>query len=55
LVQINAILEATNANLKWQLLIFDAVIKSKIIYGLETAHLTQAMMKKKSTPSSCVA
>ena len=32
LVQISAILEATNANLKWLLLIFDAVIKSKIIY-----------------------
>ena len=28
--------KATNANLKWQLL-FDAVIKSKIIYGLESA------------------
>ena len=38
--------KATNANLKWQLLIFDAVIKSKIVYGLETVHLTQAMMKK---------
>ena len=38
--------KATNANLKWQLLIFDAVMKSKIIYGLETVHLTQAMMKK---------
>ena len=38
--------KATNASLKWQLLIFDAVIKSKIIYGLETVHLTQAMIKK---------
>ena len=38
--------KATNANLKWQLLIFDAVMKSKIIYGLETVHLTQAMMNK---------
>ena len=38
--------KATNANLKWQLLIFDAAIKSKVIYGLETVHLTQAMMKK---------
>ena len=38
--------KATNANLKWQLLIFDAVMKSKIIYCLETVHLTQAMMKK---------
>ena len=46
--------KATNASLKWQLLIFDAVIKSKIIYGLETVHLTQAMIKK-LTPSSYVA
>ena len=38
--------KATNANLKWQLLIFDAVMKSKIIYGLETVHLTQAMITK---------
>ena len=38
--------KATSASLKWQLLIFDSVIKSKIIYGLETVHLTQAMMKK---------
>ena len=32
--------------MKWQLLIFDAVTKFKMIYALETVHLTQAMMKK---------
>ena len=39
--------KATNANVKWQLLIFDAVIRSKLLYGLETVHLTGAMLKKK--------
>jgi len=38
--------KATNANKKWQLLIFDAVIRSKLLYGLETIHLTQAMLTK---------
>ena len=38
--------KATNANVKWQLLIFDAVIRSKLLYGLETVHLTGAMLKK---------
>ena len=37
---------ATNANVKWQLLIFDAVVRSKLLYGLETIHLTDAMLKK---------
>lgn len=35
-------------------MIFDAFIKPQIVYGLETLHLTQAIMKK-STPSSSVA
>ena len=38
--------KATNANVKWQLLIFDAVIRSKLLYGLETVHVTGAMLKK---------
>ena len=38
--------KATNANVKWQLLIFDAVVRSKLLYGLETIHLTDAMLKK---------
>ena len=38
--------KATNANVKWQLLIFDAVIRSKLLYGLETIHLTGPMLKK---------
>ena len=38
--------KATNANVKWQLIIFDAVIRSKLLHGLETIHLTGAMLKK---------
>ena len=38
--------KASNANVKWQLLIFDAVVRSKLLYGLETVHLTDAMLRK---------
>ena len=38
--------KASNANQKWQLIIFDAVIRSKLLYGLETVHLTNALLKK---------
>ena len=38
--------KATNANVKWQLLIFDVVVRSKLWYSLETIHLTGAMLKK---------
>ena len=38
--------KATNANVKWQLLIFDAVVRSKLLYGLETIQLTRAMLNK---------
>ena len=37
---------ASNANQKWQLIIFDAAIRSKLLYGLETVHLTNALLKK---------
>ena len=33
-------------NKKWQLLMYDAVIKSKLLYSLETIHLTQSLRKK---------
>ena len=35
---------------KWQLIIFDAVVRSKLMYGLETAALAEAL-KTKMTPS----
>ena len=31
---------------KWQLIIFDAVVRSKLLYSLGTVHLTNAMLKK---------
>ena len=31
---------------KWQLSVFDAIICSKLLYGSETIHLTQAMYKR---------
>ena len=38
--------KATNASKKWQLIIYDAIVRSKLLYGLETLHLTQAVANK---------
>ena len=38
--------KASDANVKWKLRIFDAVIRAKLLYGLETVHLTKAMLNK---------
>ena len=38
--------KATNANIKWRLIIFDAVIRPTLFYGLETVQLTGAILKK---------
>ena len=37
---------ATNASKKWQLLAYDAIVKSKLLYGLETAQVGQGDLKK---------
>ena len=37
---------ATNASKKWQLLAYDAIIKSKLLYGLETAQVGKGDLKK---------
>ena len=37
---------ATNASKKWQLLAYDAIVKSKLLYGLETAQVSRADLKK---------
>ena len=37
--------KATSASKKWKLVIYDAIIRSKLLYGLETVHLTDAMAK----------
>ena len=38
--------KATNASKRWKLIVYDAIIRSKLLYGLETIHLTTAMAKK---------
>ena len=38
--------KASGASKKWKLMIYDAIIRSKLLYGLETIHLTQAMSRK---------
>ena len=38
--------KATNASKKWQLLAYDAIIKSKLLYGLETAQVSRADLKR---------
>ena len=38
--------KASDANVKWKLRFFDAVIRAKLLYGLETVHLTKAMLNK---------
>ena len=38
--------KATTASKKWKLIVFNAIIRSKLLYGLETVHLTQACTKE---------
>ena len=38
--------KATNANVKWQLLLFDAVVRSKLLYGLETIQTDRGHAKE---------
>jgi hypothetical protein len=38
--------KATNASKRWQLLAYDAIIKSKLLYGLETAQVGKAELKR---------
>ena len=45
-MKLHAYWKATNASKKWQLIIFDAIVRSKLLYGLETLHLTQGMAQK---------
>ena len=43
--KLNAYWKASGASKKWKLIIFDAIIRSELLYGLETIHLTQALSK----------
>ena len=36
----------SNCTVGWRLRVYQAVIQNKLIYGLETVHLTQAMLNK---------
>ena len=38
--------KAAEASKKWKILIFEAVLKSKLLYGLETTHLTKSCLKR---------
>ena len=38
--------KASNCTVGWRLRVYQAVIQNKLIYGLETVHLTQAMLNK---------
>ena len=38
--------KASNCTVGWRLRVYQAVIQNKMIYGLETVHLTQAMLNK---------
>jgi len=38
--------KASEASTKWKILIHDAVLKSKLLYGLETTQLTQKCLKR---------
>ena len=43
--RLNAYWKATGASKKWKLIVFDVVIRSKLLYGLETIHITKAVAK----------
>ena len=44
--KLNLFWNEPSANRKWKLLIYDAVIKSKLLYNLETVHLTRSLRQK---------
>ena len=44
--KLNPFWKAANCTIGWKLQVYDAIIKNKLLYGLETVHLTQAMAKK---------
>ena len=45
-MQLHVYWEATNASNKWKLIIYDAIVRRKLLYGLETVQLTQGILKK---------
>ena len=45
-LKLNAYWKATRATKRWKIILYDAIIRSKLLYGLETIHLTPALAKK---------
>ena len=45
-IKLNPYWKATQASKRWKFIVYDAIIRSKLLYGLETIHLTSAMAKK---------
>ena len=46
LVKLKPFWKAANCTIRWKLRVYQAIIPNKLIYGLETLHVTQAMLKK---------
>ena len=46
MVQTQTILSSSKLHPRWRLRVYHAVIQNKLIYGLETVHLTQSTLKK---------
>ena len=46
LVQTQSFLESCACTTRWKLRVYHAIIQNKLIYELETLHLTQAMLEK---------
>ena len=44
--KLNAYWKAKDTSKKWQIIVFDAIIRSKLTYGLETVQLTDSMKKE---------
>ena len=47
--KLSAYWKVTRASKRWKVIVFDAIIRSKLLYGLETIHLIQSLSKKLDT------
>ena len=46
MVQLDTFWKTTVCPTRWKLQVYDAMIRNKLLYGLETVHLTQTQQKK---------
>ena len=42
-LKLNAYWKATRATKKWKIIAYDAIIRSRLLYGLETIHLAPSL------------